>query len=365
MPRSEGVSEPSYSSSSSELREMGDSPSSSELLDSLSSSSALRFVCFSVRCCYSWLADPGVEKVTRFASVPVVGVASASGPPSAQSRRFAISSVLRTRIGSCSSGSGRVGGGVTNADGAGPYSGRSCLLRLVSGWLEKASQLLECLFHLLAVIDHTAHHLHSRVCCGLLEAVVEQSCFVEHVTRTPQEFAHLLGDLLGFVSFRPCNLDLLLGLLHSVLQLLVLRPERVTFVRSCSQLHVLLQQAVHPGLEVGEVLRFRQGPDPVHDFCRFRIEEVTYFFDEALHDQVLGLYHLVAFPYRIERSPNPWLVSFLLRLLGCRLDFRLLPLRLRAGRSRAYRSRAQGLGARWSWAQWSSSLRVWPTPLSS
>ena len=51
--------------------------------------------------------------MTGFAPVPVVGVASASGPRSAQSRRSAISSVLRTGIGSYSSRSGRVGGGVT------------------------------------------------------------------------------------------------------------------------------------------------------------------------------------------------------------------------------------------------------------
>ena len=62
--------------------------------------------------------------MTGFAPIPVVGVASASGPPSAQSRRFAISSVLRTGIGSCSSGSGRVGGEVTKLEvGAGVVLG--------------------------------------------------------------------------------------------------------------------------------------------------------------------------------------------------------------------------------------------------
>ena len=64
------MSEPLYSSSS-ELRVMDDSPSSSELLDSLSSSSALRFVrSSSLRCC-SWLTDLGVESVAGFGPVPV------------------------------------------------------------------------------------------------------------------------------------------------------------------------------------------------------------------------------------------------------------------------------------------------------
>ena len=78
MPGSEEVSEPLYSSSS-ELRVMGDSPSSSKLLDSLSSSSALRFVRSSSRRCCSWLTDPGVEQVAGFRPVPV-GVVSAYGP---------------------------------------------------------------------------------------------------------------------------------------------------------------------------------------------------------------------------------------------------------------------------------------------
>ena len=78
--------------------------------------------------------------MTGFTSVPVVGVASASGPPSAQSRRFAISSVLRTGIGSCSSGSGRVGGRVTKlAVGAGVVLGPApavlaCSDRPSVGW---------------------------------------------------------------------------------------------------------------------------------------------------------------------------------------------------------------------------------------
>ena len=105
------MSEPLYSSSS-ELRVMGDSPSSSELLDPLSSSSALRFVRSSSRRCCSWLTDSGVERVARFRPVPV-GVVSASGPSAVHSHRFAISSVFRTGIGSCNSGSGRVAGGVT------------------------------------------------------------------------------------------------------------------------------------------------------------------------------------------------------------------------------------------------------------
>ena len=105
------MSEPSYSSLS-ELRVMGNSPSSSELLDSLSSSSALHFVrSSSLRCC-SWLTDPGVESVAGFGPVPL-GVVRASGPPAAQSRGFAISSVFRTGIGSCNRGSGLVTGGVT------------------------------------------------------------------------------------------------------------------------------------------------------------------------------------------------------------------------------------------------------------
>ena len=48
-----------------------------------------------------------------FRPVPV-GVVSASGPPAAKSRRFAISSVFRTGIGSCNSRSGWVAGRVTN-----------------------------------------------------------------------------------------------------------------------------------------------------------------------------------------------------------------------------------------------------------
>ena len=105
------MSEPSYSSSS-ELRVMGDSPSSSELLDWLSSSSALRFIRSSSLLCCFWLTDSGVESVAGFGPVPV-GVVRASGPLAAQSRRFAISSVFRTGIGSYNKGSGLVTGGVT------------------------------------------------------------------------------------------------------------------------------------------------------------------------------------------------------------------------------------------------------------
>ena len=73
--------------------------------------------------------------MTGFAPVPVVGVASASGPPSAQSHRFAISSVLRTGIGSCSSGSGRVGGGVTKlVVGTGMVLGPAPGVPACSGW---------------------------------------------------------------------------------------------------------------------------------------------------------------------------------------------------------------------------------------
>ena len=73
--------------------------------------------------------------MTGFAPVPVVGVASTSGPPSAQSRRFAISSVLRTGIDSYSSGSGRVGGGVTKlAVRAGVVLGPASGIPTCSGW---------------------------------------------------------------------------------------------------------------------------------------------------------------------------------------------------------------------------------------
>ena len=73
--------------------------------------------------------------MTGFAPVPVVGVASASGPPSALSHRFAISSVLRTGIGSCSSGSGRVGGRVTKlAVGTGMVLGPALGVPPCSSW---------------------------------------------------------------------------------------------------------------------------------------------------------------------------------------------------------------------------------------
>ena len=91
---------------------MGDSLSS-ELLDSSSSMSALRFVRSSLRRRCSGLADPSVGRSAGTYPVPVVEVVSASGPPSAQFHKLANSSVLRTRIGSCSRGSDRVIGGVT------------------------------------------------------------------------------------------------------------------------------------------------------------------------------------------------------------------------------------------------------------
>ena len=78
--------------------------------------------------------------MTGFTPIPVVGVASASGPPAAQFYKFAISSVLRTRIDSCSSGSGRVAGGVTKlAVGAGVVLGPApgvpaCSGRPSVGW---------------------------------------------------------------------------------------------------------------------------------------------------------------------------------------------------------------------------------------
>ena len=91
---------------------MGDS-SSSELLDLSSSTSALCFVRSSLRHRCSGLADLGVGRSAGTCPVPIVGVVSASGPPSAQFHRLANSSVLRTGIGSCSRGSGQVIGGVT------------------------------------------------------------------------------------------------------------------------------------------------------------------------------------------------------------------------------------------------------------
>ena len=73
--------------------------------------------------------------MTGFKPVPVVGVASASGPPVAQFCRFAISSVLRTGIGSCSSRSGRVVGGVTKlAVGAEVVLGPAPGVSVYSGW---------------------------------------------------------------------------------------------------------------------------------------------------------------------------------------------------------------------------------------
>ena len=73
--------------------------------------------------------------MTGFAPVLVVGVASASGPPSAQSLRLAISSVVRTGIGSCNSGSGQIAGGVTKlAVGAGVVLGPASGVPACSGW---------------------------------------------------------------------------------------------------------------------------------------------------------------------------------------------------------------------------------------
>ena len=82
-----------------------------------------------------WLADPGVERLTGFPPVPIVEVVSVSSPPSAQSRRFNISSVLRTEIGSCSSGSDRIGGGVMKlAVGAGVVLGLATGIPACSDW---------------------------------------------------------------------------------------------------------------------------------------------------------------------------------------------------------------------------------------
>ena len=69
-----------------------------------------------------------------FRPVPV-GVVSASGPPVAHSRKFAISSVFRTEIGSCNSGSGRVAGGITKlAVEAGVVLGPTPGVPVYSGW---------------------------------------------------------------------------------------------------------------------------------------------------------------------------------------------------------------------------------------
>ena len=134
--------------------------------------------------------------------------------------------MLRTGIGSCSSGSGRVTGGVTKLGlvvGAGVVLG-PYLFRLGSDWLEKGAQLLQRLLHFEAVVDQTLHHLHTGVSCGLLKTVVEQSCFVEHIARIPQECLHLLSHLLCLVPLCPCSLDLLLGHPNLVLQIFHLLP---------------------------------------------------------------------------------------------------------------------------------------------
>ena len=130
-------------------------------------------------------------------------------------------------------------------------------------------------------------------------------------------------------------------------------------------LHVLLQQAVHPSLEVGEVLRFGQVLDPVDDVGELRVHIIAFLLDKVLHGLVLGLDHLVAFPYRIKGSPDPRLVLLLFRLLENRPIFGLWPLRLWTDRSRTDRSKAYRSGAHRSGAQRSPSLRARPTPLSS
>ena len=96
----EGVSDPWYSSSS-ELREIGlSSSSSSELLDLLMDSLAFLFVHSSVLLYASWLTVPGVDRVPgRVVPVPV-GVEKFSDPPSAQVLREAMSSVFISRMAS-------------------------------------------------------------------------------------------------------------------------------------------------------------------------------------------------------------------------------------------------------------------------
>ena len=79
---SEGISD-SWYSSSSELREIGSSSSSSSgLPDSLIDSSAFLFVRYSVCLCTSWLTVPDVDRILGMfvRGLPVVGVVRFSSP---------------------------------------------------------------------------------------------------------------------------------------------------------------------------------------------------------------------------------------------------------------------------------------------
>ena len=116
----EGVSDSLYSSSS-ELRDIGSSSSSSssyaKLLDSLTNSSAFRFVRSSVPLRTSWLTDPGVDRLPgRFVlRLPVAGVVRVSGPLATHVFKEAISSVLISGIASYNMGSNLSAGGVTSS----------------------------------------------------------------------------------------------------------------------------------------------------------------------------------------------------------------------------------------------------------
>ena len=104
----EGISD-SWYSSSSELREIGSSSSSSSKLpDLLTDSSAFLFVRCSICLCASWLIVLGVDRLPGMFvhGLPVVGVVRFSSPPVAQVLKEAMSSVLISEIASCNKGSG-------------------------------------------------------------------------------------------------------------------------------------------------------------------------------------------------------------------------------------------------------------------
>ena len=116
-----------------------------------------------------------MERSTKLLPVPVVGVVRTPGPASAQFCKEAISSVLSTGMGSCSSGFVWVAGGVTNSGlgvGAGIVLGPTPGVPTSSVWMEKHAQLFQGLLHLQVIIDHAPHHLDARVGRRLLQAVV-------------------------------------------------------------------------------------------------------------------------------------------------------------------------------------------------
>ena len=186
-------------------------------------------------------------------------------------------------------------------------------------------QLLQHLLHLQAVVDHTPHHLDTRVGHGLLQAVVEKLCLVEHVTRIPQESVYLLGHLLRLIPLCPCSLDLLLHCLDPVLQFPHLLLECVAFLRLRPELPVLPKEAVHPGLQISEVLRLGERLDPVQHIRGLRVQVQADRLDKALHRVVLRFYYLVTLDHRIEGFPDLGLVLFI-RLLMFRSLLRLLRL---------------------------------------